>query len=91
MTMSIMLMLMALIADNDNDDDDDVLLQIMMMMLVLMAFDCRVRNMSCFRAKPASADSVALLAIVLPNHDDGDLIMENDDGHDHGDGDLFVH
>ena len=49
----------------------------MSIMLMLMAYDCRVRNMSCFRAKPASADSVALLAIVLPDHDDGDLIMEN--------------
>ena len=46
--------------------------------------------MSCFRAKPASADSVAQLAIVLPDHDDGDLIMENDDGHDHDHDDLIM-
>lgn len=45
-------------------------------MLMMMAYDCRVRNMNCFGAKAASANSVAHLA-----HD-------NDDDDHGGDDDI---
>ena len=38
---------------DEGDDDDDKRL--------IMAYDCRVRNMNCFGAKAASANSVAHL------------------------------
>ena len=56
----------------------EIIMMAMMMkmsiMLMVMTYDCRARNMNCFRAKPGLANSVAHLA----NGDDNDLGYQDD-------------
>ena len=48
-------------------------------MLMMMAYDCRVRNMNCFGAKAASANSVAHKAHDEDDDDDYEYDDEDDD------------